>query len=87
MRAGLPKPTTTGIGKSHPRAKLTEHEVRLVLALLAEGMSPRKVAAKMGVSRSRASLILRRKRRAELAAEDSKLIRRVWREGFGWRVL
>lgn len=75
------------IGEGPSRTKLAEQEVRLVLALLAEGMSQRKVAAKMGIGRTTVSGILMRKKRAELAAEDATVVRRLWREGYGWRIL
>lgn len=39
------------IGEQHHRAKLTDHEVDLVLQLLDEGVSERVVAAKFEVSR------------------------------------
>jgi DNA-binding NarL/FixJ family response regulator len=39
-------------GQRHPRAKLTDREVRLVLCLVEAGMSYRVVAEKMEVSKS-----------------------------------
>lgn len=39
------------LGEDHHRAKLTDHEVGLVLELLDEGMSERLVAEKMEISR------------------------------------
>jgi DNA-binding NarL/FixJ family response regulator len=39
------------LGEDHHRAKLTNHEVDLVLQLLDEGMSERKVAEKFEISR------------------------------------
>ncbi len=39
------------IGEQHHRAKLTDHEVDLVLELLDDGMSERLVAEKMEISR------------------------------------
>lgn len=39
------------IGEDHHRAKLTDHEVDLVLALRAAGMSQELVAEKMEISR------------------------------------
>lgn len=39
------------IGEQHHRAKLSDHEVDLVLALLADGMSERQVAEKMEIGR------------------------------------
>jgi DNA-binding NarL/FixJ family response regulator len=39
------------VGEQHHRAKLTDHEVTLVLELLDSGMSERRVAEKMEISR------------------------------------
>lgn len=40
------------IGESHPRAKLLDHEVELLLALRDEGMSYSKLAEKFDMSKS-----------------------------------
>lgn len=39
------------VGEQHHRAKLSDHEVDLVLALLADGMSERLVAEKFEIAR------------------------------------
>lgn len=54
------------IGESHPRAKLTDAEVDLVLELLADGMSLAQVAEKMDVSKSCIAHISSGRRRGQL---------------------
>lgn len=47
-------------GEGHPRAKLTEDDVRLIRALGAEGMTQRGLAAKFEVSKHAIEAILTR---------------------------
>jgi predicted DNA-binding protein (UPF0251 family) len=47
-------------GERHPRAKLTEDDVRLIRALGAEGMTQRGLAAKFEVSKHAIEAILTR---------------------------
>lgn len=54
------------IGEDHPRAKLSNHEVELVLALLAEGLSQRRVAVIMEISRRTVRDIQAGRTRAQL---------------------
>lgn len=56
------------IGESHPRAKLTDAEVDLVLDLLADGMSLAQVAGKMDVSKSCIAHIASGRRRGQMIA-------------------
>lgn len=53
------------IGESHPRAKLLDHEVDQVLALLEAGLSYAQVAAKMDVSKSCIAHIATGRRRGQ----------------------
>jgi DNA-binding NarL/FixJ family response regulator len=53
------------IGESHPRAKLLDHEVDQVLALLESGLSYAQVAAKMDVSKSCVAHIATGRRRGQ----------------------
>lgn len=55
------------IGEQHHRAKLTDHEVELVLELLTDGMSKSEVARKMEVSRRLVRDIWAGRRRAQMA--------------------
>lgn len=47
-------------GVAHPRAKLTENDVRLIRALGAEGMTHRGLAAKFEVSKRAIEAVLAR---------------------------
>lgn len=53
------------IGESHPRAKLLDHEVDQVLALLEAGLSYAAVAEKMDVSKSCIAHIATGRRRGQ----------------------
>lgn len=53
------------IGESHPRAKLLDHEVDQVLALLDAGLSYAQVAVKMDVSKSCIAHIATGRRRGQ----------------------
>lgn len=53
------------IGESHPRAKLMDHEVDQVLALLEAGLSYAQVAEKMDVSKSCIAHIATGRRRGQ----------------------
>lgn len=53
------------IGESHPRAKLLDHEVDQVLALLEAGMSYTQVAEKFDVSKSCVAHIATGRRRGQ----------------------
>lgn len=55
------------IGESHPHARLTDHEVDLVCALLEEGLSYTEVAGKFEVSKSCIAHIARGRRRNHIA--------------------
>jgi len=57
------------LGEDHHRAKLTNHEVDLVLELLASGMSERLVAEKMEISRRTVRDYKAAKTRAQAPAE------------------
>jgi DNA-binding NarL/FixJ family response regulator len=54
------------IGEDHPRAVLSNHEVDLVLQLLAEGLSQACIAAKMEISRRSVRDMASGRRRAQL---------------------
>lgn len=54
------------IGESHPRAKLLDREVDLVLELLEAGLSYAAAAAKFGVSKSCVAHIATGRRRGQL---------------------
>ena len=54
------------IGESHPRAKLLDHEVDLVLDLLEAGLSYAEVALKFDVSKSCIAHIATGRRRSQL---------------------
>jgi DNA-binding NarL/FixJ family response regulator len=56
------------IGESHPRAVLTDHEVDLLLELLAEGLSQARVALAMEVSRRTVRDIASGRTRAQIPA-------------------
>lgn len=53
------------VGQSHPRAKLMDDEVDLVLALLEAGLSYRVVAEKFSVSKSCVAHIATGRRRGQ----------------------
>lgn len=55
------------IGEDHPRAQLTDHEVRLVLAMRESGMRYEDIAAAMEVSKSTVAMICRGERRCQVA--------------------
>lgn len=61
------------VGESHPRAKLLDEEVELVLGLLAEGLSYAKVAEKMDVSKSCVAHIATGRRRGQLVARTVRV--------------
>lgn len=56
------------IGESHPRAKLTDHEVDLVHELVEEGMSLRQIAQKLECHFTHVGRIARSERRAHTIA-------------------
>lgn len=56
------------IGESHPRAKLLDHEVEQVLALLGAGLSYAEVARKFDVSKSCIAHIAAGRRRCHAVA-------------------
>lgn len=53
------------IGECHPRAKLTNHDVELIIQLVDEGLSCREVAIKFGVTRAYVHLISQGLRRSQ----------------------
>lgn len=57
------------IGESHPRAVLTDHEVDLVLALNADGLSYRAIADKMDVSKGCVAKICSGQRRGQVGVK------------------
>lgn len=61
------------VGESHPRAKLLDEEVELVLALLADGLSYAQVAAKMDVSKSCVAHIATGRRRGQFVARTVRV--------------
>ena len=61
------------IGESHPRAKLLDHEVEQVLALLDAGLSYAAVAAKFDVSKSCIAHIAAGRRRGQLVARVARV--------------
>lgn len=63
--------------------KLTDHEVQLVLELLADGLSQREIAAKMQISRFRVSTIAQRKARGKIIGREIDMIREVYRSAVG----
>jgi DNA-directed RNA polymerase specialized sigma24 family protein len=52
------------IGETHPRAKLTDHEVDLIRELAEEGMTHREIAAKFDVTKDAIKSIGSYRRRA-----------------------
>ncbi len=62
------------IGESHPRAKLMDHEVDQVLALLEAGMSYAQVAGKMDVSKSCVAHIATGRRRGQPAMRRVRVL-------------
>lgn len=56
------------IGERHHRAKLTDHEIDLLIELLDGGMSERRVAAKFEISRRAVRDYKHAKRRAQSAS-------------------
>lgn len=73
------------IGESHPRARLTDHEIDLIRELAEEGMSYTKIAEKFEgmVSRNSIGEIVRCEKRAQIPARMKRLgaKRRVLEEG------
>lgn len=55
------------IGETHPRAKLSDHEVQLLLELRAEGYSLGWLAEKFEISKSHVGRICRGEHRGQLA--------------------
>lgn len=55
------------IGESHPRAKLTDHEVDLLVQLREEGMGVNELAEKFEVHRTHVWRIFTGRKRAQLA--------------------
>lgn len=69
------------IGESHPRAKLTDHEIDLIRELAEEGMSYAEIAAKFDMkpnraSRSRISHIVACRRRGQTPAKVKRVAAR-----------
>lgn len=56
------------VGEHHPRAKLLDHEVDLVLALIDDGLSRAQVAEKFAVSKSCIAHIASGRRRGQAVA-------------------
>lgn len=63
------------IGEGHPRAKLLDHEVEQVLALLDAGLSYAEVAAKFDVSKSCIAHIATGRRRGQAVARVARVAR------------
>ena len=61
------------IGESHPRAKLLDHEVEQVLALLDAGLSYAAVASKFDVSKSCIAHIASGRRRGQPVARVARV--------------
>lgn len=61
------------IGEGHPRAKLLDHEVEQVLALLDAGLSYAEVAAKFDVSKSCIAHIATGRRRGQAVARLARV--------------
>lgn len=61
------------IGEGHPRAKLLDHEVEQVLALLDAGLSYAEVAAKFDVSKSCIAHIATGRRRGQAVARVARV--------------
>lgn len=61
------------IGEGHPRAKLLDHEVEQVLALLDAGLSYAEVAAKFDVSKSCIAHIAAGRRRGQAVARLARV--------------
>jgi predicted transcriptional regulator len=57
------------VGDSHPMAKLTDHEVELVLSLIDGGMTVRQVADKFEVSKSCIWHIITGRRRCQIVTK------------------
>jgi DNA invertase Pin-like site-specific DNA recombinase len=77
------------IGEHHHRAKLTADDVRLILALLNEGVPQRQIAAKFEISR-RAVRDIQSGRTWSTRAErtvDANLLRRLHAAGSGVKTL
>jgi hypothetical protein len=56
-------PTGVPLGEAHPKARLKDAEVTLMLALIEEGLSHRTVAEKFDVSRGFVHLVASGRRR------------------------
>ena len=54
------------INESHPRAKLTDHEVALIRELYDEGLGYKAIAKKFEVSRRQVQFIVTGRRRSQL---------------------
>jgi FixJ family two-component response regulator len=64
------------VGQDHHSAKLSDHEVELVLELLAEGLSTAQVAQKFEVSERTVRLYREGKRRAQFATSQKRVTER-----------
>lgn len=56
------------IGESHPRARLTDHEIGIVFELRAEGWGYKRIAQKMEMSVRHVRDVLACRKRAQFAA-------------------
>lgn len=61
------------VGESHPKARLTDHEVDLVRSLFFGGMSYLEIAKKFGVSKWSIARICRFERRTQVAVRLKKV--------------
>lgn len=64
------------IGESHPRAKLTDHEVDLLLALREEGYSYSWLAVKLDISKAHVGRIVRGEQRGQAPASYRRALAR-----------
>lgn len=60
------------VGEEHPRARLTDRDVELVLAMRDEGLSHRQLADKFEISRAQVGRILRSETRNQLVTRTVK---------------
>lgn len=62
------------IGESHPRAKLTDHEIDLIRDLAEEGMSYRQIAAKFEIFFTHVGDIVRCAKRAQIPERAKRVV-------------
>jgi len=61
------------IGESHPRAKLSDHEIDLIRQLAEEGLTVAQIARKFEISKGAAGDIITCRRRAQTPARFKRV--------------